>query len=339
MMKKGLLTLTASICLILVLVTVSFMAACAKPAPAPKLIELDWVSFIPKEAPDVDVVVRGFINRVNEGATGELVLTYRGGPETIAASDQGRAVQEGVVDMAVLYVGAFEAVVPGIGGCMLAQITLDEERQPGGSYDYINELYKKSGLFYLGRECRSEEFFRLNLNKRLEKPEDFVGTKIGTATVARACTEAWGATAVSLTIPEYYTAMERGLVDGVSSCPYGQWVNLGAQEVTKYSIDCGYYDNTVAVFMNLDSWNQLPEHLQNLMIESIILSEKDATVWSAENNAKAKQVMVEAGVEFYKLSPDVEKWFLETAYSSAWEYQMERFPEVTPKLRELLSKK
>jgi len=68
------------------------------------------------------------------------------------------------------------------------------------------------------------------------------------------------------------------------------------------------------------------------------LSEKDNMAWQAESDAAARQKLVEAGVEIYKLSPDVAEWYLETAYNSAWEYQQERFPEVTPKLRELLTK-
>ena len=45
-----------------------------------------------------------------------------------------------------------------------------------------------------------------------------------------------------------------------------------------------------------------------------------------------------SGVKFYKLEPDVAEWYLKTVYDAAWEYQQKRFPEVTPKLKELLSK-
>lgn len=302
-------------------------------------IEINWVSFIPKEDPSVDGIVRGFINRVTQQAKGELVFKYRGGPETMAAFDQGKAVQKGILDMSIVPVGFYEPLAPGIGGAMLTQVTLEEERKSGGGYDYLNELHKKGGLFYLGRGAPADEYFVLNLRKKILKKEDFVGMKIGTATVARACTAGWGATVVSLSMPEYYTAMERGLVDGISSCPLSQWVAQGCHEVTKYSVDHGYYQSTVAVIMNLDKWNKLPKHLQNLMIESMVQSEKDNRVWEFEYRAKAREKMVKAGVEFYKFSPEVAKWFIETAYNAAWEYQQKRFPDVTPKLRELLSKK
>jgi len=35
----------------------------------------------------------------------------------------------------------------------------------------------------------------------------------------------------------------------------------------------------------------------------------------------------------------VADWFVKTAYSAAWDYQQKRFPDVTPRLKELLTKK
>lgn len=338
MKNKGSVPILSSISLTLVFVAVLVMVPYVKPA-ASKPIVLNWATFVPKEQAPTKNIVRGFIDRVNQESKGELVLKYRGGPETIPAFDLGKAVQKGVVDIGIVPVGFYEPIAPGIGGAMLTRVSLDDERKPGGGYDYLVELHKKGGLFYLGRGTPSDEYFRLNLNKKLNKPEDFVGTKIGTATVARACTMGWKATAVSVKMAEYYTAMERGLVDGISSCPLTTWVAFGCHEVTKYSVDHGYYQSTVALIMNLNKWNQLPAHLRTLMTKSMIQSEKDNKRWDAEDTAKARKKMVEAGVEFYKFSPDVAKWFIETAYEAGWEYQMKRFPKETPKLKELLSGK
>ena len=71
----------------------------------------------------------------------------------------------------------------------------------------------------------------------------------------------------------------------------------------------------------------------------MIQYEKDYPDVYQKDRARLKQKGQEAGVTFYKFEPSVEKWFIETAYKAAWDYQMERFPKETPKLRELLSKK
>jgi len=303
-------------------------------------INLSWISFVPTTNVLVKNFQKLFVDRVNERAKGELVIKFRGGPEVIAAFDQGKAVQQGIVDIALPPVGFYEALAPGIGGAMLTQVSLEEERRPGGGYDYLVELHKKAGIMYLGRGTHTDEdYFYLLSNKRVEKPEDFKGLKIGSATVTRAAVKAWGATLVSIAMPEYYTSMERGLVDALSSAPISAWYSQGVYQVTKYVIDNPYYQSTATVIMNLKKWDSLPPHLQKLMMEIQIQYEKDYADADNKDRARLKQKAKEAGVEIYKLAPDVAKWFIDTAYNAAWEYQMERFPKETPKLRELLTKK
>jgi TRAP-type C4-dicarboxylate transport system substrate-binding protein len=336
MKGKGFTVLTGSLFLTALLV---LLGLAKTDAAAGKPIELNWVSFTAKSTVTVINIQRDFIDRVNKSANGELIIKYRGGPETIAAFDQGRAVKKGSVDISAVPIGFYEAIVPGVGGAMLTQLTPEEERKPGGAYDYMVEIHKKGGLFYLGRGTPSREnFFYLNLNKMVEKPQDFVGLKLGTATVARAAVKGWGATVVSLAMPEYYTSMERGLVDGVASAGLSAWVGQGCQAVTKYLVDHPYYQSTVAMIMNLNSWDRLPPHLQKVMMDSMIQAEKDLLDWYGKDIVQLKQKMVDGGVKIYKFSPDMAKWFLETAYNSAWQYQEERFPEVTRRLQQLMTK-
>jgi TRAP-type transport system periplasmic protein len=304
-----------------------------------KPIELNWVSFTAKNTVTVVNIQRDFIDKINQGAKGELTIKYRGGPETIAAFDQGMAVKKGVVDISAVPIGFYEAIVPGVGGAMLTQFTPAEERRPGRAYDFMVEIHKKGGLFYVGRGTPSrEDFFYLNLNKKVEKRQDFASLKIGTATVARAAVKAWGATVVSLAMPDYYTSMERGLVDGVASAGLSAWVGQGCQAVTKYLVDHPYYQSTVAIIMNQASWERLPPHLQKLMTDSMIQAENALLDWYSQDVAQLKKKMVEANVQIYKLSPDMAKWFIDTAYDAAWKYQEERFPEVTKRMRQLMTK-
>ena len=339
MNNKGLLTVLRSIPLILVFVTVLVMVPCVKPAPAAEPIVLNWATFVPNTRPPASGVQRLFIDKVNEGAKGELVIKYRGGPETIKPFDLGKAVQKGVVDIGVAPVGFYEPIAPGIGGAALTQLTLEKERKPGGGYDYLNELHKAGGLFYLGRGTFSkEDYFYLWLNKKVEKPEDFKKIRIGSATGSRAAVVGWGAVHVSIGMGEYFEAMERGVVDGIAGVPLTTYVSMGIHEVTKYCVDHPYWQSTVAVFMNLDSWNKLPKHLQKLIMECQIQAEKDYIPLDAEERAAARQKAKAAGLEFYKLAPGIAKWFLDTAYNATWGYQMKRFPKETPRLKELLSK-
>ena len=181
------------------------------------------------------------------------------------------------------------------------------------------------------------QFFNLYLNKKVEKPEDFKKLRIGTAPAARALTEGWGAAVVNLQLTDYYTAMERNTVDGVSSSPLTNWVNSGCQAVTKYLALPGYLTSSVFIMMNLNAWNRLPPDLQQVITDAMAYSEKLNGELYAADKAKAMQKLKEAKVEVYNLPPDTAKWLVDTAYAATWAYQMKRFPDVTPRLKELMS--
>ena len=91
------------------------------------------------------------------------------------------------------------------------------------------------------------------------------------------------------------------------------------------------------VTMNLNTWKKLPPDLQQVITDAMIHLEKvNTTVWH-EDKAKDMQKLKEAKVEIYNLAPDVAEWLVETAYTATWNYQQKRFPDLTPRLKVLLS--
>lgn len=302
-------------------------------------ITLNWASFLPKNHPETRDVQTYFFDRVNQMAKGRLVVKYRGGPEVIPPPNLGTAVKNGVVDICTTTVGYYEAIVPGIGALMLTDLTPSEERHRKGVMEYIEKLHNEKGLQFLGRAAPGKEaFFYFFLNKKAEKPEDFKRMKLGTATAMRAAAKAWGASVVPLQLSEYFSAMERNLVDGVPGCPAPTWVAFGAHEVTKYVLDHQFYQSTAVAIMNFAKWDGLPEDLKEIMETAMIAFQSDKMEIDVMRVAAARKKMKEAGVQFYKFSPQDAEWLMKTAYDAAWDYQQDRFPEVTEQLRKLLTK-
>jgi len=304
----------------------------------PQPITLNFATFFPGSHPEWTGFNRGFISKAVELSKGRLAFKFRGGPETIALVDLPKATQSGIVDFSINLAGVAETVAPGVGATILSRISVDEERK-NGTYAYMDQLCNKGGLHYMGRHSPAFDlqFFNLFLNKKVEKPEDFKKLRIGTATAARALTEAWGAAPVNLQLTDYYTAMERNTVDGVSGSTLSNWVSSGCQAVTKYLALPGYLQSSVVIAMNLNTWNKLPVDLQEVITNAMIYSEKlNGEIW-AEDKVKGTQKLKDAKVEIYNLSPDTSKWLVDTAYDATWAYQMKRFPNETPKLKALLS--
>lgn len=326
------LILAGTVCFVLLF----SMLGC--PKPSPEVIELDYVTFTPSTNPAVEIFQESFIDKVNERANGELFLKYRGGPEVFAANDIADAVTSGVIDIGFNYVGAYEPIVPGVGAVMLSQLEPEEERAVG-AYDALLELHKQYGLYYIMRAAQtSGNYFYTWVKEPLEKPEDLVGRLIGSATAGQPAVEAWGATWVSVSVAENYSALERGIVDGIAGQPPENIVAQLYYEVCDYGIDHPYYKSTVTLVMNLDVWDSLPQHLQEIITETAIEAETDIKLRTDEARAQIKQKLVDYGLTFIKFSPADAERYVQAAYDRAWERQEERFPEVTPQLRELMTK-
>ena len=322
------------ICLVSVFFSSSLFAA-------NKPIKLNWVSFMPKSNYTTKILQKEFFDRLNERSKGKLTVKFRGGPEVFGQFDIPKAVHDGAVDIGMTFVGAIEPIVPGVQADMLTQLSLEEERRPGGAYDFLLGLYKKRGLYYLGRGLYSKNgfFYTALRNKKVKRPQELKGLAMGGTTAAQAPALAWGCTYTPLKLPEYYSALERGVVDTVSSLPASAYKFFSFYEVVKYIIDYPVYSATPRVFMNLKRFNSLPKDLQDLMTTTFIEAEKNIAPEGETIENNALRWMVDKGhIELIKFSPEDAKWYVEAAYNSAWEYQQKRFPELTPKLKELFSK-
>jgi TRAP-type C4-dicarboxylate transport system substrate-binding protein len=313
------------------------MVAALPSGVSAKEITLNWASFLPKSHPGTVSLQKVLFDKINERAKGELVIRYRGGPETFSSRDLGDAVQKGIVDMASALISFYQSIVPGAGSFKLSPFTPEEERK-NGVYDYMAARHEKYGLKYIGRPNPGKSnYFHLYLNKKVEKPEDFKSVSIGAAGAGRPSAMAWGSSVVTLKLSEYYTAMERHLVDGINCVPLDAWVAWGCQEVTKYVPDHSYFQGTGMIIANLTSWNKIPKNLQKLIMDTMIEYEIGQIDFEIKKMARAKKKMMDAGVEFYKFSPDVEKWFLETAYSSTWAYEEKRAGKVVTDFKKLVT--
>ena len=308
---------------------------------AEKPIKLNWVSFVATNNYIYKLVQECFIDKVNELAKGELVIKFRGGPETFSPFDIPKVVQDGVVDIGTTFAGAIEPVVPGVQASMLSELTMEEERQPGGAYDFLLDMYKKRGIYYLGRgtNIRDGFFYTVLRDKKIERPQDLKGLTMEGTTAAQAPARGWGCTYTLIHLADAYTAMERGVVDALQGRPASGYYHDSVYEVAKYIVDPPIYNSTDRVFMNLESFNKLPEHLQKLLVDTFIEAEKEMGARAEGIEDEDLQWMLDKGhLELIQFSPEDAKWYVDSANEAAWEYQQKRFPDVTPKLKELFTK-
>jgi TRAP-type transport system periplasmic protein len=309
-------------------------------AQAPKPVTLNFVSFAPAaNVVEFQHIKKEFFDKVNQLAKGRLVINVKGGPEVIPPFNLGAAVKNGTIDMACIPNAFFEDMVPGIGVTHLSAFSAVEERK-NGVYEAIGELYKKAGMFYLGRgEATEHGYFILFLNKPVAKQEDFKNLRLGGSTSFHGQYIGLGAIPSTLQTTDYNTAMERGTVDGLTSSIYIA-AAYGLQSVSKYVVQPGFWRSSVSLPVNLAKWNTIPPDLQKMLVSEMAAYEAKFSPYELEQRNIFMKRFTDAGVKRIDLAPDVAKWFVSASTDGAWKYAQDRQAgDIIPKMRQLLTKK
>ena len=319
---------------ILVVVVGLILSGCAKPAP--EQIVLKAVSFLPKGAsPLADYGV--YIDMVNERANGELVIDWIGGGEAIPRFDQAEAVRTGVVDMTAGPFMDYKDLAPAGMSLFLSDATPMEEHE-NGFYDFIADVLAETNFRYIGR-METNVLFNIGVKERIERPQELKGLRIRTAPIYDSFLKALGTVPTTINQPEVYSALERGLVDGYAF-PFTDVKDLSLCEVVPYFIDHTFYEaGNILAIMNLDKWNSLPEHLQDLMLDTLIDFEPGMVDRRTASEKESRQSIIDCGMETITFSPADAKWYRDLAYSVMKEdIKAEVDPATLAKITELTGK-
>lgn len=350
MKRNKFLMLLGSICLVLVLGVSSLVVACAPaptpppasaptpaPAPAPSPAPASPTAPIVLKAATSDSTdsprvasIHPFIERVNQRSNGELIIELVGGPEAIGRWEQTDAIRTGVIDLTVHYddTARFPA-----GNSVYYTLLTGPEMRETGMYDLLAEMYKEENIAYLGMGQGYTQL-RIWTNKRTNTPYDLVGQRMEGSPAWNDFLEALGIAPVGMKRGEIFTSLDQGLIDGYTTPPSDMWY-LGTYEIVKYQVGPPFWRSSRKFLMNLDSFNQLPQHLQQLLMDVVIELEPEQRDRDMTVDAEFLQKVLDSGVETIEWSPADTQWFIDLSYDSMWKKIIDTHPVNGPKLREL----
>jgi len=277
---------------------------------------------------------------VNERARGELIIEHLGAYDVVAMYDQPEALRMGVFDCLSIFIGTYSKLQSEIQSISFSQIEPWEERERG-FFDFMVEQHEKINMRYLGRHgSMAMQRLYILLNERVEKPADLAGMKFASGAVYLPFAKALDVSTVVLPMAEKYTALERGVIDGNFQTSILNVVGFSFYEVCKYILDPSISVAETVVLMNLDKWNSLPKHLQDLLNEAVVELERDTAVREQKAVEDGIQKAKDEGMEFIYFSPEDEEWFRNTYYDVCWSEWVEKkvSAETYAKLRKLVSK-
>lgn len=292
-----------------------------------KKVVLKMVEFRP-DIPPGNLWPRMFMDKVSKISKGEVVIQLVGGPEAIPASDSAMAAQKGVIDIAST-MGSFTPVqiAEVLGYCEYSSYELRQR----GMWKLFQELYAPHGLYFLGASTPSEPqvqvTFFLGKGKSVTKLEDFKGKKIASVGgTMRRFIEALGAVCVPMQFTDYFTAMERKIVDGYNVGTPGI-IDFGLVPVTESLLDEPFNSCGSFFLMNLKKWNSLPKAVQDVLTQAIIETEiEGAKIWDDVLKDVKRKITAE-GVKIIKLSPEESVRFYKTYRDAMWGEAYEKYPK------------
>ncbi len=305
------------------------------PTPAAETIKLKGITAFPPPHSD-QAYVPLFVEMLNTRTNGAIEVEWLGGPEVIAAFDQGAAVKDGVVDMLLFEpCGYLTSLVPEAGASCLAMAQPWEERDTG-AYALWDKIYQeKLNAKFLGE---FQSFSKLNVygNFIPKSVADFKGKPIRVSAAWIPWITAIGASPVTIAPNEIYTSMERKVVDGFV------WLNRGISgwglhEVTKYRIDPGLFQSDNGAFMNLDKWNSLPQNVQDMITSICIDMEYMGAAVNQLDTEKEMAVIEAAGMTVVSLPAAEAKKYVQLGYDATWANILEKAPDYGPELKKVLS--
>jgi TRAP-type C4-dicarboxylate transport system substrate-binding protein len=298
-------------------------------------VTLSAINFLPHNV-DYGAVWMKWIEEVNAAGKGKLTIEVR--PfGSIPQMNIGDAVRSGVVDMSNVPPAFYSRLLPWADGIKLATVS-HADMHKNGAEAWINEQHNKIGIEYLTTWGWGDTFVWYMRDKPVTSIEGFKGLKVRGTPIYRAFLGALGAEMISTPTSEITSILERGVVDGFG------WTSLsikdqGWSKYVKYRIEPGFYTPNVSIIANLNKWRSLPEDVRNLLKDKAIeLATEYPEKYGKAATARARQQVIDEGVEIIELKGAEAETYLKTAQDAGWAEIEKLDPVNGPKLRSLISR-
>ena len=263
-------------------------------------------------------LVPWFIEEIYNRTDGRVVITPYAGGELLNIGTCYQGIVDGVADIGTGLFATTAARFP-------YTIGFD---MPGFSYnnhyvsnsvmnnlynDFKDELTDIQDVHMLWIDTCGPEY--LYTNKKVETIEDLKGLTIrGDGLVAESM-KSLGINPISVPVVDAYLALERNVIDGTND-RWGGNKNYAHGEVVDYIVYERVIVSTVTFYnvMNLDTWNSLPEDIQQVFndIQEEAYLKSAEIYWNFEEEGLA--LAKEQGLEVLYIEPEEQQRWVDKIY-------------------------
>lgn len=257
-----------------------------------------------------------FARRANELSDGSLTVNLFAGGVLGSEMEVLDQVQLGVIDMVRLPMPILANIEPNINALFLPGVWDGRDAMfralDGEVGRHFADMMRSHGLYILAwHDAGARSLY--NSVRPIETPEDLAGLRIRmqeTPLMIRLM-ELMGGVPVPMGPAEVYTAIQTGVVDGAENNWPSYVTSFAHYEVAPFFTQNEHSRVPEAVVISLDIWNSLSESQQAALRQAAIEgANAQRTAW-AEDEIRAEQRAVDAGVTVTRLTPAQQAAFTE----------------------------
>lgn len=289
-------------------------------------IQLSFVSFLPDVPPGSDWN-HDFMDKIVEYSGGNMTVKFNG-PEACSPMDVPAAIQRGTFDIGSILSMFADTLVPLCAAIGRAEYNPVELRAGNPGYKYYEDGYAGHGIKYLGASVSSEAQVQtvFYFGKDINSLADLKGLKMAAVGGAnQAFIEELGMACIPIDFTDYFTSMERGVVDGYNVGIPGI-EDYGLTPLTKVMLDEPVSSCGGMMLMNMDKWNSLTDKQRQVITQAMIATEYDNLKHFNDTVDAVKGRLEGAGVKILHLSPEESKTFYLAYRDTMWAEDIKDFP-------------
>ncbi len=264
-------------------------------------------------------VAQHFADSVKLASGGRLDIKLFSAGELVGAMESFDAVSKGQADIGHDWPGYWKGKNEAFVAFASVPMGLDTEGYnvwlyERGGQEMMQELYGRYNLYALPGGNVGQEL-GLFSNKKATTMADFKGMRVRTAGWYMDILTNIGASVTPLPGGEVYLALERGVIDAAEFSTPAINYPMGFDDITKYVIEPGVHQPSCqsAFFINMDSWNKLPDDLKWIVKIASTETQQWSTAWAENLNAQAIELFKKK-VEFIRMDEDAINQFAKASH-------------------------
>lgn len=279
--------------------------------------ELKLTSCLPASTDPTYLLVKHFVDPSKSSKN--ITINFLGGPEVTPGNRQGESLKRGIVDLVFCPASYYSGILRE-GKLIGAQnISLHEINKNGG-WDLMQQAWSTMNARVIAWTHSPGQDFYIYTNKLPAFSEktgiDLSGFKIRSTPTYKSSLVALGATPINISSTDTFTALQRGVIDGVVWT--GNLTKNGWADHLKYRINVPFFGSTRLLIINNKTYNSLSaEETKDLKLLANSYYEK-ASSDILEMAMKHEEELKKRNIIFLELSEIQKVNYLNTIYISKW---------------------